>query len=278
VRAVEETVAARLSAPVAATALAFRAFGADGSVLGLTDHDEDLSFLGTTFRADPGMTAGPLKLGSDLAPDHADIETPLSPLGLTEEAAGHGTFTDGRAELWRVDTEDPAARIMLAAGTVGEIARAEGAALIEFRGAAHALGRVTGRVYQKSCDAALGDRRCGVDLSAGFSSKGALVRAEGLSLVVEGLSLAPELLAGGMLRAEGRSRPIRTAARHAEGVALILWERSAAPPAPGTEVSVTAGCDKRFETCVSRFRNAARFRGFPTIPGNRVLSVKGGEG
>mgnify|MGYP001126787711 CR=1 FL=1 len=37
--------------------------------------------------------------------------------------------------------------------------------------------------------------------------------------------------------------------------------------APAT-LTVTAGCDKRFQTCVTRFANAANFRGFPHIPGN----------
>jgi len=31
---------------------------------------------------------------------------------------------------------------------------------------------------------------------------------------------------------------------------------------------VTAGCDKRFDTCRNRFNNAVNFRGFPHIPGN----------
>jgi uncharacterized phage protein (TIGR02218 family) len=31
---------------------------------------------------------------------------------------------------------------------------------------------------------------------------------------------------------------------------------------------VTAGCDKRFETCRTKFANAVNFRGFPHLPGN----------
>jgi uncharacterized phage protein (TIGR02218 family) len=32
--------------------------------------------------------------------------------------------------------------------------------------------------------------------------------------------------------------------------------------------TVTAGCDKRFQTCRDRFANGVNFRGFPQIPGN----------
>jgi uncharacterized phage protein (TIGR02218 family) len=39
----------------------------------------------------------------------------------------------------------------------------------------------------------------------------------------------------------------------------------------GDGFTVTAGCDKRFDTCSIRFANAANFRGFPHIPGNDVV-------
>jgi uncharacterized phage protein (TIGR02218 family) len=38
--------------------------------------------------------------------------------------------------------------------------------------------------------------------------------------------------------------------------------------AVGDTFTVTAGCDKRFATCVQKFDNAVNFRGFPHIPGN----------
>jgi hypothetical protein len=41
--------------------------------------------------------------------------------------------------------------------------------------------------------------------------------------------------------------------------------------APG-HPDFAGGCDKRFETCSSRFGNSLNFRGFPAIPGNDFLS------
>ncbi len=41
---------------------------------------------------------------------------------------------------------------------------------------------------------------------------------------------------------------------------------------PGTPVELTEGCDRRFETCVARFANAANFRGEPHLPGNDLLT------
>jgi uncharacterized phage protein (TIGR02218 family) len=45
-----------------------------------------------------------------------------------------------------------------------------------------------------------------------------------------------------------------------------------APVESGCRVELREGCDKRFETCVSRFANAANFRGEPHLPGNDLLT------
>jgi uncharacterized phage protein (TIGR02218 family) len=56
-----------------------------------------------------------------------------------------------------------------------------------------------------------------------------------------------------------------------ESVSLALWQAFAEPIALGDTFVVTAGCDKRFDTCRARFDNALNFRGFPHIPGNDFI-------
>jgi uncharacterized phage protein (TIGR02218 family) len=58
----------------------------------------------------------------------------------------------------------------------------------------------------------------------------------------------------------------------ADGVSLTLWQAMPEPIADGDTFSVTAGCDKRFETCRDRFDNVVNFRGFPHIPGNDFVT------
>lgn len=40
----------------------------------------------------------------------------------------------------------------------------------------------------------------------------------------------------------------------------------------GCRIELREGCDKRFDTCVSRFANAANFRGEPHLPGSDLLT------
>ena len=53
---------------------------------------------------------------------------------------------------------------------------------------------------------------------------------------------------------------------------LEASEALPAPLAPGTRVELREGCDKRFETCATRFANALNFRGEPHVPGGDLLT------
>ncbi|MBL6854436.1 MAG: phage BR0599 family protein, partial [Alphaproteobacteria bacterium] len=52
---------------------------------------------------------------------------------------------------------------------------------------------------------------------------------------------------------------------------IELWHAMSNPIAPGDTFTVTAGCDKQFATCKSKFVNGINFRGFPYMPGNDAV-------
>jgi uncharacterized phage protein (TIGR02218 family) len=52
---------------------------------------------------------------------------------------------------------------------------------------------------------------------------------------------------------------------------LHLWAAPGADPAPGDAILLTAGCDKRLETCRYKFSNALNFQGFPHVPADDWL-------
>ena len=277
--AVDPDVAAALGRQGGGTSLALRVTRRDGVEIGLTDHDTDLIFSGTRFLAQPGLSLrGDLELTADLAPDNAEIITAIDPAAITLQDLQAERYADARAELWRLSSDGDPQGFLLSAGTLGEIDREGDQLVIEFRGLAHQLSKVTGRLYQKSCDAMLGDHRCGVDLSSWLRLMTVTAHA-GLNLALSGSSLPePEayisggakVLTGGL---NGVNRPIRTLRVEPGQVFLTLWRELPASLAVGDQIELSPGCDKRLETCQQRFSNAARFRGFPFIPGTDVLAV-----
>ena len=54
--------------------------------------------------------------------------------------------------------------VLMRRGAIGQIRRGRHAFVAEIRSMSHLLGQTVGRTFQASCDAALGDPRCGVDL------------------------------------------------------------------------------------------------------------------
>lgn len=149
---------------------------ADGATLGFTDHDQILTFDGTVFEPESGFAASEVRSGSDLSVDAQDAEGVLTSDRITETDIVDGRWDNAQVELWRVNWSDTTQRVLMRLGAVGQIRRGRMAFVAEVRSLAHVLGQTVGRAYQASCDAALGDARCGVDLEApAFKGSGAVL-------------------------------------------------------------------------------------------------------
>jgi hypothetical protein len=137
---------------------------ADGVTFGFTDHDRTLSFDGTDFEPESGLTASEVRSGSDLSVDAQDAEGVLTSDRITETDILDGRWDNAEVEVWRVNWADTSQRVLMRRGAIGQIRRGRLAFVAEVRSLAHVLGQTVGRTFQATCDAALGDARCGVDL------------------------------------------------------------------------------------------------------------------
>ncbi len=138
----------------------------DGTVMGFTDHDRDLAVEGVVCRAGSGWTAGVAEAGGGA------VGTMAASGGLDDDAITEGDVTAGlydgaRVELWRVDWTEPELRVRLWAGRLTRMRREGEAFIAEIEGPLAALERVVGRTYGRTCDAVLGDGRCGVAVAPG---------------------------------------------------------------------------------------------------------------
>lgn len=249
---------------------------ADGLVLGFTDHDRALAFEGLAFRPEDGAGLSALSLGTGLAVDNGEVLGALSDAAITEADIRAGRWDGAEVRLWLVDWTLPARRVLWFRGSLGEITREGSAFRAELRGLAEALNRTTGRVYQARCAAALGDAACTVDL-APFTVAGAVAEVEGRRVLVEGAGAAAEgWYAEGQLRVTsgactGLVAPVRSDRIETGGRRIELWQGFDAMLAVGDAVALVAGCDKRAETCRTRFGNLMNYRGFPHVPGEDWL-------
>lgn len=276
-------LAAHLASGVTTLCWCWRVARRDGVELGFTDHDRTLTFGGTRYEAASGFTASDIKDGLGLAVDNLEVTGALSSATLGEDDLAAGRYDDARVEIYRVNWSNTDQRVLMRSGSIGEVRRNGTAFSAELRGLAHYLQQPKGRLLQLSCDADLGDARCKVDLSSSqFRGTGAVIAATSARrFTVSGLeSFASGFFSRGLLTftsgaSAGLKIEVKSHLKLAASDTIELWVDAEDIPAPGDQFAVTAGCDKRVETCKTRFSNVVNFRGFPSMPGNKFLTTVG---
>ena len=270
---------AHLDTGTTTLAWCWRLTRSDGQVFGFTDHDLTLTFDGTTFQPESGFTASEIRAGSDLSVDAQDAEGVLTSSAITETDILDGRWDNATVEIWRVNWQDTSQRVLMRRGAIGQVRRGRVQFVAEMRSLSHVLNQTIGRTFQASCDAALGDTRCGVDLSdPTWRGSGTVVTVTGdRSFTVSGLSAyANGWFALGTLTWTGganvgRKAEVMTHALASSTVTITLMEIPVRPLGTGDAFDIFAGCDKTFETCKAKFANAVNFRGFPHIPGQDTV-------
>jgi uncharacterized phage protein (TIGR02218 family) len=257
----------------------WRILRADGVTFGFTDHDRTLSFDGTDFEPESGLTASEVRSGSDLSVDAQDAEGVLTSDRITETDILDGRWDNAEVEVWRVNWADTGQRVLMRRGAIGQIRRGRLAFVAEVRSLAHVLGQTVGRTFQAACDAAVGDTRCRIDLgNPVFRGIGTVTNLQrDRAFIASGLSgFAFGWFAFGTVEWTSGANSGRRAEVIAHDVidgdaVLTLLEAPVHSIGEGDGFVVRAGCDKRIETCGAKFANTANFRGFPHIPGQDAV-------
>lgn len=245
----------------------------DGVTLYFTDHDSDIVVDMHTYRAAEGMSPSAVSSQSGLAVDNLEFEGILSAAAITETDILRGRYDHAEINIFMVNYRDPAmGKLDLKTGWLGEVVLQGSQFVAEMRGLSSRLQQVIGEVYTSSCRAKLGDARCGIAL-AGYTFSGVVTAVEAAHSFTDSSKLQPNgYFSGGLVtflsgENAGLSMEIRDFSAGRFGLFLPLPSVIAV----GDSFSVIAGCDKLFDTCVSRFDNAINFRGEPHVPGTDKL-------
>jgi uncharacterized phage protein (TIGR02218 family) len=251
---------------------------ADGAVLGFTDHDRTLEIEGVACEPSTGFSAGTVESSLGYAGDTSEVAGALSSDRIGEADIRAGKYDGARIEQYLVNWASPADHALIKRHIVGEIRRTDGAFRVELRSLSAKFDERHGRFFLRTCDAELGDARCGVDASGtAYNAPGTVVSIDGAgALTVVGLEgYAESWFAHGRLTwvSGQREGAVSTVAFMKGGAVagqsvLRLFEPDVSGIVPGDAFTLRAGCDKRFETCRAKFSNGVNFQGFPHIPGN----------
>lgn len=251
----------------------------DGVVLGFTDHDLSLSFGGVDYEPESGFTASEIRAGSELNVDSQDAQGVLSSDRITEADIVGGLWDAADVEVWRVNWQSVSQRVLMRRGAIGEVRRGRMHFTAEMRSLAHVLDQSVGRTFQYSCDAALGDGRCKVNLdAAAYKGTGAVSSVlRDRAFVASGLgSFSSGWFTNGVLTwttgdNDGRQAEVTAHGRDDGVVVITLLEAPVQRLSAGDDFTIVAGCNKQLSMCNARFDNVLNFRGFPHIPGQDAV-------
>lgn len=251
-----------------------------GAVMGFTSHDRDLTIDGVTYSALSGFEAGVIENSLGLNVDDLEVLGALSAAALNEADLAAGKFDNAEIQILRVNWQNVAQRVILASGNLGEVRRGATGFRAEVRGLAHHLNQPQGRLFQYGCDVDLGGGKCGVNLTLpAFSGTGSVLTvpqvennrrtftANGLGAFASGWFTRGKIVWTGGAN-NGLAMEVKEHAITGGVVTVDLWLAMPKAIAPGDAFTLTAGCDKQFETCKAKFSNAVNYRGFHMMPGN----------
>lgn len=251
----------------------------DTTVLGFTDHDNDLTFLSTTFKASTGFDASMAQQSLGLSVDNMELIGALDSAAIKEDDIAAGRYDDAYIEIFQVNWQDVTQRIIVMTGYLGELTQNGIAFTAEMRGLTSRLNQKIGRVYQRTCDAVFGDSRCKYN-KASVTYTGTIVSAASpRSFVMSGLgALANDWLSRGVLTWTsganvGISHDIKVhSSSPAPDDTIELWTPCSFTPQVGDTATLIAGCLQTADVCRTKYNNLVNFQGFPHMPGNDVVT------
>lgn len=254
----------------------------DGQVFGFTDHDQPITFEGLTYATASAYETSAVRSTGDLAVDNLEAEGLIDADGFTAEDLEAGLWDGAQLELREVNWRDlgQGARLVRV-GELGEVQRDGLRYRAELRGLSARLANNIGRALYPTCDAALGDARCGVDLAPLRVTTTIHTVLSAGAFTVNGLAQATgwfdfgevEFLSG--LNA-GQRLEIK---RHELGTPSQFELQLPTPRAmtAGDSIRLLAGCAKTKAACKDKFNNLLRFRGFSFVPNADQVLLVGGQ-
>lgn len=284
VKTISSGLQSDLDGAVTTHCMCWRIARVDTTVMGFTDHDNDLEFDSLTFKASTGINASTLQQSTDLNVDDMETIGAISSDSVTEQDIRLGKYDNAEVEVYLVDYTNVAKRMTLFKGNLGNVVRSRTQFRAEVRSLAHSLNQTQGRVYQKTCSVDLFSPKCGILESAPNMKITPVAVASVLSSRVVVITNATLIarptnwFTGGKLlwltgnnagkEVEVKSHLLQDGDTEAW---LDLWEAMPFTIQAGDTFTIWAGCDKSAATCQSKFGNIINFRGFPRQPGQDAI-------
>ena len=250
----------------------------DGTELGFTDHDQNLTIDSIDYDSIAGFTPTTVESKSNMSVDNLDVEGQIFPSKITEEDLLAGLYDYAEIEIFVVNYADlTQGKLVVKRGRLGEVTLSSQMFQAEVRGLTQHLSQTIGEVFSPSCRAILGDSRCKVALASFTVSATVTEVINNQTFKASTLAQTAGWFTGGEVEwTGGNNDGRRMEVKEFAATQVVLARPMGKSIQVGDTFDIIAGCDKTRETCQSKFANILNFRGEPDVPGTDKLLTTAG--
>ena len=249
----------------------------DGFIIGFTDHDQDLLFNNIIYHSQPSIIFNSIDNSVNLTHIGSNLSGYISSDLITDDDIQNHLYDQASLETWLVNWNSLDQNCLLDISVFTRISQGDHSYNVEIKSCADMLDQNQGRLYQIECPLILGDSKCGVNLNdSKYSLSTTIVNIiDSHTLIISAQSYPAGWFSNGILSLTHNSTTqsfiIRDHQQTDTTAIIILWDDISGILHSNTLITMTAGCNKSFNQCVSKFNNQANYRGFPHIPGLDIL-------
>lgn len=288
-RSISAALSSHLSGATLTLASMVKITRQDGTVMGFTSCDTDITYQGLTYFAASAFDASTVRGQIASGIDNLEVIGLLKSPYITDVDLFAGRYDGAQVSVFVVNWADlTMGQLTLLTGVIGDATFENGKWTIEFRSLSQYLGQQIAELTTPSCRVLqLGDARCSApgggvlpgatnfqfsktvssvpsatQINFGADGNPATFYAYGQVTFTSGLNA-------------GISREIQSQVVSPGNAVVNLQEPFPFVVSPGDAATLTAGCDRSAGTCLARFNNLINFRGEPYVPGTDQMLQAG---
>lgn len=248
----------------------------NGDVTRFTNLDKDIEIDGLVYYAAQSIDEDASQITSNVEYDNVTIEGIISSHNISENDLLNGKYDNAKISVFLVNYENvELGKLYVFNGFIDSIECVDGKFTASLKSLSSKLDVNIVKLYSPVCRCGFCDGKCGLNAS-NYTFSGEITYVENRQKFRTNSSEITEKESGyfnyGLLTFTGGGNLGESfEIKYITDGSINLFRNVTHELSLGDTFQIIAGCDKEFDTCVSKFSNAINFRGEPHVPGTEFI-------
>ena len=246
----------------------------DGKKLFFTNNQTNITYNNIVYTSSNGVDIRTIYNNTNLEIDETDISGFIDSDIISEKDIVAGKFDNANIEIFLLDM-DTKEKISIFCGFIVSISYENNMFLAKVKDKKALLEKTFSELYSPLCRCSFCDLKCNLNKKdytiIGIVSK-VINQFEFYTSTQDIIGKGSDYFSNGSIKIiNGKNKDMITEVKKSDYGQLILKFKFPFEINVGDKFELTVGCDKEFNTCISKFNNAINFRGEPNLPRSKKL-------